>query len=206
MEILFIEDHPIVVSGCRQLFADNADVTFLDVSTIADGRQILLDRKPDVVVIDLQLPDGSGLDFIREIRRRSPDTKVIVFSVAEEAPMAMQAIDSGAHGYVSKNGRPADLLVAIEAVCRGESWLPDDLLQRVALMRAVPGPSAPRLTKREKDVLKLLTAGRHQSEIAKDLNISTKSVATDCLSIRQKLNARTTAEMIAIAVRTNVGD
>jgi len=206
MEILFIEDHPIVVSGCRQLFAENANVTFYDAATIADGRRILKERALDVVVIDLHLPDGSGLEFIREIRQRRPQTKVIVFSVTEEAPMAMQAIDCGAHGFVSKNGRPADLLIAIDAVCRGENWLSDDLLQQVALMRAVPDIRTPRLTKREKDVLKLLTSGRHQSEIAKDLNISTKSVATDCLSIRQKLNARTTAEMIAIAVKTNVGD
>lgn len=206
MEILFVEDHPIVVSGCRQLFADHENVTFYDAATIAEGRRILKDRALDVVVTDLHLPDGSGLEFIREIRRRRPQTKIIVFSVAEEAPMAMQAIDCGAHGFVSKNGRPADLLIAIDAVCRGESWLSDELLQRVALMRAVPDTTAPRLTKREKDVLKLLTAGRHQSEIAKDLNVSTKSVATDCLSIRQKLNARTTAEMIAIAVKTNVGE
>jgi len=205
MEILFIEDHPIVVSGCRQLFADRADVMFYDAATIAEGRRILKDRVLDVVVIDLHLPDGSGLEFICEIGRRWPRTKIIVFSVAEEAPMAMQAIDCGAHGFVSKNGRAADLISAIEAVCRGESWLSEDLLQRVALMRAIPN-AGPRLTKREKNVLKLLTAGRHQSEIAKDLNISTKSVATDCLSIRQKLNARTTAEMIAIAVKTNVGD
>ena len=206
MEMLFVEDHPIVVSGCRQLFADHENVTFYDAATIAEGRRILKDRALDVVVTDLHLPDGSGLEFIREIRRRRPQTKIIVFSVAEEAPMAMQAIDCGAHGFVSKNGRPADLLIAIDAVCRGESWLSDELLQRVALMRAVPDTTAPRLTKREKDVLKLLTAGRHQSEIAKDLNVSTKSVATDCLSIRQKLNARTTAEMIAIAVKTNVGE
>jgi DNA-binding NarL/FixJ family response regulator len=206
MEILFVEDHPIVVSGCRQLFADHADVTFYDAQTIAGGRRILRERALDVVVIDLHLPDGSGLDFIREIRQRRPQTKVIVFSVAEEAPLAMQAIDYGAHGFVSKNGRPADLLVAIDAVCRGESWLSEDLLQQVALMRAVPHTRAPRLTRREKDVLKLLTTGRHQSEIAKDLNISTKSVATDCMSIRQKLNARTTAEMIAIAVKSNVGE
>lgn len=206
MEILFVEDHPIVVSGCRQLFADHAGVELYDAATLADGRRILRDRALDVVVIDLHLPDGSGLDFIREIRRRRPQAKIIVFSVAEEAPMAMQAIDCGAHGFVSKNGRPADLLIAIDAVCRGESWLPDELLQRVALMRALPTDTTPRLTKREKNVLKLLTTGRHQSEIAEDLNISTKSVATDCLSIRQKLNARTTAEMIAIAVKTNAGD
>lgn len=205
MKILLVEDHPIVVSGCRQLFAEHANIVFHEAASIAQGRQILKEHALDVVVIDLNLPDGSGLDFIREIRRRSTATKIIVFSVVEEAPMAMQALDYGAHGFVSKNGSPEDLLIAIEAVCRGESWMTDDLLQRVALIRAVPGGFAPRLTKREKDVLRLLTAGRHQSEIAKDLNISTKSVATDCLSIRQKLNARTTAEMIAIAVRTNVG-
>lgn len=205
MEILFIEDHPIVVSGCRQLFADRADVTFHDAATIADGRRILGDRTLDVAVIDLHLPDGSGLEFISEIKRRWPQTKIIVFSVAEEAPLAMQAIDCGAHGFVSKNGRSADLLSAIEAVCRGESWLSDDIQQRVALMRAVPDRE-PRFTKREKNILKLLTSGHHQAEIAKDLNISAKSVAMDCLSIRRKLNARTTAEMIAIAVKTNVGD
>ena len=150
MEILFVEDHPIVVSGCRQLFADHENVTFYDAATIAEGRRILKDRALDVVVTDLHLPDGSGLEFIREIRRRRPQTKIIVFSVAEEAPMAMQAIDCGAHGFVSKNGRPADLLIAIDAVCRGESWLSDELLQRVALMRAVPDTTAPRLTKRKR--------------------------------------------------------
>lgn len=205
MKVLIVEDHPIVVSGCRQLFAEHANFAFFDARTIADARQSLAQHVPDVLVIDVNLPDGSGLEFVRELKRGNSKIGVVVFSMADDPMLAMKAIDFGARGFVSKNGSPADLVEAVEAVARGQTWLPADLLQQVAFMRADPASRPPQLTGREKSVLKLLVGGCLQSEIAKKLNISSKLVSTDCAVIRQKFNARTTAEMIAIAVKSNLG-
>jgi DNA-binding NarL/FixJ family response regulator len=204
MRVLIVEDHPIVVSGCRQLFAEYEGVLFYDASTIASGRQQLKKHAPDVIVIDVNLPDGSGLEFARELSGRCGETKIVMFSMADAPALALQAIDFGAKGFVSKSDSPTALLSAVEAVGRGETWLSDELLQKIAFMRAVPQSSPPRLTRREKNVLKLLVEGRHSSEIATELNISSKIVSTECAAIRQKLNARTTAEMVAIAVKTNI--
>ncbi|HVZ05016.1 response regulator transcription factor [Hyphomicrobium sp.] len=205
MKVLVIEDHPIVVSGCRQLFANHLNFAFFAARSIAEARQVLKEMTPDVVVVDVNLPDGSGLEFVRELRRRSARLGIVVFSVADDPILAAQALDYGAKAFVSKNGRPADLLAAADAAARGEIWLSDDLLQQVAVVRADPASRQPALTLREKKVLRLLVGGWHHSEIAKELNISSKLVATDCSVIRQKFSARTTAEMVALAMKSNLG-
>lgn len=204
MKVLIVEDHPIVVSGCRQLFAEHTNFAFFDARTVAEARQSFAQHVPDVLVIDVNLPDGSGLEFVQDVRRHNSTIGVVVFSMSDDPMLALKAIDLGARGFVSKNGSSADLIEAVEAVAHGRTWLPEDLLQQVALMRADPASRPPQLTRREKSVLKLLVGGRFQSEIAKELNISSKLVSTDCAVIRQKLNARTTAEMVAIAMKFNL--
>lgn len=198
MKLLVVEDHAIVVAGCRALFADDHEVEFADARNAAQGHEVYVAQRPDVTVIDINLPDGSGLDLVRKILNDTPDARIIVFSMSDAPMLAMQAIDLGASGYVSKNGDPDALRDAVKAVARGERWLPQDLVQEVALMRAGAVP-APNLSEREVQVLMALARGRSMAEIADDIGVTYKTVAAHAASIRMKLNARTTSEMVRIA-------
>lgn len=200
LNVLVVEDHPIVIAGCRALFAHDANICMLDARSAAGGREIYNDKRPDVVVIDINLPDGSGLELTRELTANEPSAKIVVFSMSDAPILALQAIDLGAKAYVSKNGDPEDLREAVYAVCRGETWLPDDLVQEMALLRAGSAGAAPSLTEREVQILRSLVRGRSLAEIATELDVSYKTVAAVCAGTRSKLNARTTSELVRIAV------
>lgn len=200
LKLLVVEDHPIVISGCRALFAEDDDVTMIEVRTASAAREAMKHHRPDVSVIDINLPDGSGLELTKEFIRDDPEARIVVFSMSDTPMIAIQAIECGAKSYVSKNGNPLDLKDAVLAVDRGEPWISDDLVQEIALLRAkAPGTSV-LLSEREHIVLRMLTRGRSMAEIANEISVSYKTVAGDCAMIRGKLNARTSSEMIRIAV------
>ncbi|MBS0270664.1 MAG: response regulator transcription factor, partial [Proteobacteria bacterium] len=211
MKVLMVEDHSFVISGCRQLFAEHKTVAFIDAKTVSEARQLMKLHRPDVTVISLDLSDGCGLDFIRELTARRSKEKVVAFSMAHNPFRAMQVIAYGAKAFVSKHDQPTDLVAAVEAASRGETWLSHNLAQEAALMkvsadglfsRRAPSETAikvvpralPRLTRREKNVLNLIVRGHCATEIASELNISPILVSSDCAAMRRKLNARTTAE------------
>lgn len=200
LKLLVVEDHPIVISGCRALFAEDDDVTMIEVRTASAAREAMKHHRPDVSVIDINLPDGSGLELTKEFIRDDPEARIVVFSMSDTPMIAIQAIECGARSYVSKNGNPLDLKDAVLAVDRGEPWISEDLVQEIALLRAkAPGTSV-LLSEREHMVLRMLTRGRSMAEIANEISVSYKTVAGDCAMIRGKLNARTSSEMIRIAV------
>jgi len=200
VKLLVVEDHPIVISGCRALFSGDDDVTMIEVRTVLEAREAMRDHAPDVTVVDINLPDGSGLELTREFMKQYPDARVIVFSMSDTPMIAVQAIECGAKSYVSKNGNPFDLRDAVFAVGRGEPWISDDLIQEIALLRVrAPGTSA-LLSDREHQVLRMLTRGRSLAEIADEISVSYKTIASDCAMLRSKLHARTSSEMIRIAV------
>lgn len=204
MKILLVEDHPIVISGCRRLFEEQTDATLIEASTLADARKELEAHRPDVMVVDVNLPDGSGLDFIREAAAGSNPPGAIVFSMCDDPHVARTAIDAGAKGFVSKLDSPDALLGAVKSVSRGGTWLSDDLLQKLAFMRTMPETQTPPLTRRQKNVLKRLAGGTRMSEIAVELNMSPKAVSADCAVMRHKLNVRTNAEMLVIASKLDL--
>lgn len=199
MKLLVVEDHPIVVSGCRAMFADDPEVDLSAARSLDEGRRLFNAVQPDVTVVDINLPDGSGLDFAQEIIERDRSSRVIVFTMSDAPVLAMQAIENGAMGYVSKNGDPEGLRDAVYAVARGERWLPPGLVQEVALLRVDRGRRSLMLTDRQIQILKALVRGKSMAEIADEIDVCYKTVATDCTAIRTKLNARTASEMVRIA-------
>lgn len=203
MKVLVVEDHAIVFSGCRALFADDPDVQLIEARSIAAAREALAADTPDVVVADINLPDGSGLELTRDILTADPAAKVVVFSMSDAPMLAVQAIEIGAKGYVSKNGDPGHLREAVYALSRGERWLPDDLVQELALLRA-GATRLPSLSDREVEVLRGLARGRSMAEIADQMGVSYKTIAGDCGAIRGKLNARTSSEMVRIAAELRI--
>lgn len=175
----------------------------LDAPTAAAGREAVSRDQPDVIIIDTDLPDGSGLDLMREFLAKDPLAKIVVYSVSEAPMLAIQAIEGGAKGYVTKNGDPQNLREAVLSLARGGTWLPHDLVQEIAILKAM-GNVAAKLSDRELTVLRLLARGRSMAEIASDINLSYKTVAADCASMRGKLKARTSSELVRIAVECKI--
>ncbi len=204
LKLLLVEDHPIVAAGCRQLFARHPRIVLTEATTIAAARSAVLNGSPTVAIVDVNLPDGSGLEFARELLARRAKIEVVIFSTSEDPTLAIHALDMGAKGFVSKHDKPDALLLAVEAAERKERWLSDDLLQQVAYRRVIPSPAEYALTNREITILRMLMKGRLNTEIAAELAISFKTVHSDCVVLRRKLNARTMPELIAIATRSNL--
>ncbi|MFT3731911.1 MAG: response regulator transcription factor [Hyphomicrobium sp.] len=200
MKLLIVEDHPIVISGCRALFSQIDGMTIVEAQTAADARVAVAQETPDVAIIDINLPDGSGLELTREFIARDPAARIVVFSMNDAPMLAIQAIEAGARGYVSKTGGSTDLREAVFAVGRGETWISDDLVQEMAILRAQNSTSRELLSEREQLVLRMLARGRSMAEIANDISVSYKTVASDCAILRKKLGARTSTEMVRIAL------
>lgn len=172
----------------------------IEARTASAARVAIKEEAPDVSVIDINLPDGSGLELTREFVAQDPEARIVVFSMSDTPMLAIQAIECGAKSYVSKNGNPFDLRDAVLAVARGDSWISDDLIQEMALLRARARGTTALLSDREHLVLRMLARGRSMAEIANDISVSYKTVAADCATLRTKLSARTSSEMVRIAV------
>ncbi|SFV37022.1 response regulator transcription factor [Hyphomicrobium facile] len=200
MKLLVVEDHPIVIAGCRALFSKDDGVTMVEARTASAARIAMKEEEPDVTVININLPDGSGLELTREFVAQIPEVRIVVFAMSDTPMLAIQAIECGAKSYVSKNGNPFDLRDAVLAVSRGDTWISDDLTQEMALLRAGARGTTALLSDREHLVLRMLARGRSMAEIANDISVSYKTVAADCAALRTKLSARTSSEMVRIAV------
>src|SRR3954463_11127612 len=137
MRVLIVDDHPIVTSGCRAVFADDADIELLEAADAASGEQVFLTGDPDICVIDINLPAVSGFELARRLLARDAGARIIMFSMNDDPIFAARAIEAGVKGYVSKSGDPFQLVEAIREVGRGGSWLPPALARSIAFA----GPS-----------------------------------------------------------------
>ncbi|WP_407151323.1 response regulator [Bradyrhizobium sp. ORS 86] len=205
MRILIVDDHPIVASGCRTVFADDPDVVLLEAPDAESGERAFVTEKPDICVIDINLPTVSGFELARRILAREAGARIIMFSMNDDPVFAARAIDIGAKGYVSKTGDPNDLAEAVREVGNGGVYLPPAIARRVAFARpAFAQNPLSRLTSREMEILRLLSSGKSLSEIAWLVHSSYKTVANTSSIMRQKLGVRTSAELVRLAIESGV--
>ncbi len=200
MKILIADDHPIVVSGLAALLSEAAGDDVISASDGASARELFLAKKPDVTIVDVNLPDVSGFELTRQLIDLDDEAKIIIFTMNDDPILAVHALDCGARAFLSKNDDPMLFREAIAAVEAGHVWLPTHIAQEVALIRAVVPKRTARLTERELEILRQLSRGKSMSEIASLIDVSYKTVASACTAMRTKLNARTSAEMVRIAV------
>ncbi|MBR0795913.1 response regulator transcription factor [Bradyrhizobium jicamae] len=205
MRILIVDDHPIVASGCRTVFADEPEIVLLEAADAESGERAFVAEKPDVCVIDINLPTVSGFELARRILARDAAARIIMFSMNDDPVFAARAIDIGAKGYVSKTGDPNDLVEAIREVGNGGVYLPPAIARSVAFARPsfAQNPLS-KLTSREMEILRLLSSGKSLSEIAWLVHSSYKTVANTSSIMRQKLGVRTSAELVRLAIESGV--
>ena len=201
MKLLIVDDHPVVVSGCRSLFASDPSVLIEEAVDEKSGHRAFLSKRPDVTIIDINLPDLSGFELMRRIHKDDPEARIIMFSMNDDPAFVLRAIELGAHGYVSKGDDPRLLVKAVRKVAAGENYITPHLAQTVtfsgAAIRANPATT---LTARELEILRLLGRGDKIVEVAEALDISYKTVANTTSLLKQKLAARNHSDLIRLAV------
>ena len=205
MRILIVDDHPIVASGCRTIFADDPEIALLEAPDAESGERAFVAEKPDICVIDINLPTVSGFELARRILVRDAAARIIMFSMNDDPVFAARAIDIGAKGYVSKTGDPNDLAEAVREVGNGGVYLPPAIARSVAFARPTFAQNPlSKLTSREMEILRLLSSGKSLSEIAWLVHSSYKTVANTSSIMRQKLGVRTSAELVRLAIESGV--
>jgi two-component system invasion response regulator UvrY len=205
MRVLIVDDHPIVASGCRALFAGETGVVILEASDAESGERMFLAERPDVCVLDINLPSVSGFELARRMLGHTQDARIIMFSMNDDPIFAARAIDAGAKGYVSKSGDPHDLVEAIREVSKGEVYLPPSIARSLAFAGpALAQNPLAKLTSREIEILRLLGSGKTLSEIAWLVQVSYKTIANTASAMRQKLGVRSSAELVRLAIENHL--
>jgi two-component system secretion response regulator SsrB len=206
--VVIADEHGMVRDVLRRLFADAPHVDV--VADTGDGHATLAacrEHRPDIVVMELQLPSLDGIDAIRTIRRRWPDTRILVLSATVAEIRVADALNAGAHGYVLKRSSSDKLLDAVNALRAGRQYIDPTLnLGQIESMREQSikvgaRVSSASLTTRERQVLKLIAEGSRNRDIAERLTISQKTVETHRLNMMQKLDAHNIAEIVQWAHR-----
>jgi two-component system, NarL family, invasion response regulator UvrY len=205
MRVLIVDDHRIVASGCRALFADDLEIDIVEASDAESGERVFGERHPDICVLDINLPTVSGFELARRLLALDSSARIIMFSMNDDPVFAARAIEVGAKGFVSKTGDPQELVDAIREIAKGGVYLPPAIAQSIAF----GGPSFARspltkLTAREMEILRLLSAGKCLSEIAWLIHSSYKTVANTSSIMRHKLGVRTSAELVRLAIENGV--
>jgi len=194
IRLLIVDDHQLVRSGLRRLLEGEEDLTVEDeAGTAADAVRLARLHKPDVILLDVVMPGGSGLDAIPEIREAAPEAKIVALSMQYDPSYVRQAFAAGASGYVLKEAADDELLAAVHEVAAGGNYVDPQLGARLA---AAEDP----LSDREREVLRLLALGHTNQEIASQLYLSVRTAETHRARIMQKLGLETRAELVRHAI------
>jgi DNA-binding NarL/FixJ family response regulator len=204
--VLLVDDHELIRQGLARAFERDQDMTVIgQAGNVAEARQAYAALLPDVVVTDLQLPDGHGLEIVRSVREVSDTTGVVVLTMHAGDDQIFAAMEAGASGFVGKDSRAAEVISAAKhAAVAPRTFLCSGL--SAAMMRRASAPVTPRLSGREEEVLALLADGLGTGEIAGRLYLSESTAKTHITHIYQKLGAANRAQALVTAMRMGLLD
>jgi two-component system invasion response regulator UvrY len=204
IRVLVADDHAVVRRGLLQML-DEAPAVFI-VDQACTGRQALQAaqrERYDVLVLDIAMPEGGGLEVLRELKSADVDLPVLILSMYSEKQYALRALKAGAAGYLTKESAPGELIAAILQVARGGRYVTQSLAEGLVdlLQGELERPPHEVLSDREYQVMCLLAAGNTITEIAAELSLSVKTISTYRARIREKLGLKNTSEIIRYALR-----
>ncbi|NIS79034.1 MAG: response regulator [Anaerolineales bacterium] len=211
IRLILVDDHEVVRSGLRMLLESETDVEIVgEFGTAHEALKALPSLNPDVVLMDIGLPDLSGIDASTEIKRLQPDTAIVALTIHEDEEYFFKMLEAGASGYVPKRAAPEELLTAIRAAAIGEVYLYPSMAKLLVkdYLTQEPQPRGGQtlngLTEREQEVLAHLADGALNVEIAETLSISPKTVARHRENIMRKLNLHSRTELVKYAIRKGI--
>jgi len=199
MKLLIIDDHDIVRQGVRRLLSILPDSEVSEAATVEEGFEAFLRGKPAVVVLDINLAGGSGLELLTRLRSADHDARVVMFSMHADPAYANRALRSGALAFVGKSASADELIEAVKAAACGHRYI-DKRLASDMVLNQFEGDPLSTLTNRETEILRLLGEGKSLSEIATSFGIAYKTVANTCTRIKEKLGVERTADLIRISL------
>jgi DNA-binding NarL/FixJ family response regulator len=202
--VLLADDHVVVSEGLKQLLADDFEL----VGAVQDGRSLVAAAKklrPDVIVADITMPHLNGIDAMAQLRKDNADIKVVFLTMHHDPAYARRALEAGASGFVVKHSAPAELIMAIQAALKGQTFITPALASEV-LRQAQHGSwdaddPAQSLTPRQREILQLLAEGRSAKEIAAALAISPRTVEYHKYQIMEAHGLHSTAELVHFAIK-----
>lgn len=208
ISVLIADDHAIVRKGLRQILSDVPDMLLADEAI--DGVEALkkvMNNTYDVVILDISMPRKDGLDVLKSIKSLKPDLPVLILTVHSEEKYAVRALRAGASGYLMKSVSPAELILAIRKIARGEKYMSSSIAEKL-VGELIPNeePSHSLLSDREYQVMCMSVSGRSLNEIAEDLSLSVQTVSTYRNRILEKLNMKNIADVIRYAVKNGIID
>jgi two-component system, NarL family, invasion response regulator UvrY len=204
MKILLVDDHVIVRSGLRGLLTSAMHTEILEAATGRDALVLLRRERPDLVLLDLNLPGIGGLELLRRMLLEDKTARIMVLSMHAEPLYAARAMKLGARGYLSKNTAADELLVAVRRVADGSRYIENTIAQQLALDQSAPGPALPDLTERELEIMRLLADGMSLAEIADALGVGYKTIANGCSLLKAKLGVTRTSELVRLAMTLGI--
>jgi DNA-binding NarL/FixJ family response regulator len=204
--ILLADDHAVVRQGLKQILLDSIPgATFGEA---ASGEEAIRKSRAavwDIIILDISLPDKSGLDVLKELRQAQPRLPVLVLSMHPEAQFAVRVLKAGAAGYVTKRTAAKDLVAAVRKVLAGGRYVSASLAERLA-GELQTGPQAPheRLSDREYQVFRMLTTGKTVKEIGEELSLSPQTISTHRARVLEKMGMLTNAELTQYAIQNRL--
>jgi len=207
IRVLIADDHPVVRRGLRQLLEEAGDIVVGgEAGSAAETLDQVRRNRWDVLVLDLDLPDRSGLEVMRDVKLVQENLPILFLTVASEDQFAIRALRAGAAGYMTKKTAPQELVEAIRKVVGGGRYVTAAVAERIALHldKDVETPVYESLSDREYEVFQMLASGRTATQVAEALHLSVKTVSTYRSRVLEKMGLRTNAELTVYAVRNGI--
>lgn len=205
LRVLIADDHDVVRAGVRSLLKNQPDCAVCGEATT--GREVVAlatQIKPDVVVMDITMPELNGLEAARQILDTVPNARILILSVHESEVLVREILDTGAHGYILKSDAGRELVAALRALGRGETFFTSKVAQIALRAYLNKEDTGAELSPRERQVLQMLAEGKTSKEVAGVLDITVQTVDRHRANIMQKLNLHTITELVHYAVRNKI--
>jgi NarL family two-component system response regulator LiaR len=205
IRVVVADDHKVVRAGIRELLSDEPDITV--VGEARDGREaveLALAQRPDVVVMDINMPELSGVEATRQIRAAAPQVRVLVLTAYQDDPYIYGLLDAGASGYILKTAEGGDIVRAVRATAAGQAAIDPVVAPRLIARLTAPPVQTDALTERELAVLRLAARGQTNKQIGAELQISDRTVQNHLANIYAKLNVASRTEAVTVGLQRNL--
>ncbi len=209
IEVFITDDHSLIREGFKKILKDEKDISITgEAADAKDTMTFVLNKQPDILILDLNLPDKNGLDLLKELKALRPELKILILSMHPEDRFAMRVLRAGAAGYITKESAGDELVKAIRKVYNGGKYVSESLAEILAfeIQGGTEKPIHEILSDREFQVLQMIASGKTLAEISDNLSLAVTTVSTYRARILEKLNLHSNAELIHYAITNKLLD